>query len=166
MTVETDEGIFQTLQTRLAGVSRIAVVGIGDELTPVDCAGMLAARTIEARKIRDVRVFAAGTVPESVTAPIRRYFPQHILLLDAAEMGAPPGTIAIVDPGMISAGTFSTHAIPLTVFMEYLEKDAGAAVTFLGIQPWTGLHGNGDDASGAERFRKVLDGIIRILSGR
>ena len=166
MMIGKDEDIFPALQTRLMGVSRIAVVGIGDELSPVDCAGMLAARTIEARKIRNVRVFAAGTVPEIVTAPIRRYFPQHILLLDAAEMGAPPGMIAIVDPGTISAGTFSTHALPLTVFMEYLEKDTGTAVTFLGIQPWTGIPGNGDGGSGAERFRKSLDAVIRILSGR
>jgi hydrogenase 3 maturation protease len=129
------------LQHRLSGASRIAVVGIGEELSMTDCLGIAAARTVDAQKIMGVKVFFAGTVPESITAPIRTYSPDHILLLDAADMNAQPGTMAVISPGEISAGLFSTHALPLTVVMDYLREDTGAAVTLLGIQPnpeWEG----------------------------
>lgn len=124
-----------SLRSRLAGAGRIAVVGIGDELSPVDRLGMLAAREIDALNIPGIRVFFAGTVPESMTGPVRTYHPDHILLLDAADTGAPPGTLEILLPGTIRSGMFSTHALPLSVVMEYLSQETGAEVTLLGIQP-------------------------------
>ena len=93
------EPVSETLQRRVKGARRLAVVGIGDELIPADRLGMAAAREIEARHLPGVKVFFAGTVPESITGPIRRYRPEHVLFLDAAEMGERPGTIAVSTPG-------------------------------------------------------------------
>lgn len=123
------------LQKILRGATRIAVVGIGDELSPVDRLGMAAARVIQKEKIPGVRVFFAETVPESITGPIRAFRPDRVLLLDAADMGARPGTIGIIRPGEVRAGAFSTHALPLSAVMEYIEHDAQTKVTLLGIQP-------------------------------
>ena len=67
------EPVSETLQRRVKGARRLAVVGIGDELIPADRLGMAAAREIEARHLPGVKVFFAGTVPESITGPIRRY---------------------------------------------------------------------------------------------
>ena len=92
------EPVSETLQRRVKGARRLAVVGIGDELIPADRLGMAAAREIEARHLPGVKVFFAGTVPESITGPIRRYRPEHVLFLDAAEMGERPGTIAADRP--------------------------------------------------------------------
>ena len=80
-------------------------------------------------------VFYAGTVPEAITAPVRRYKPEHVILLDAADMGTRPGTVAIVQPKEIQARLLSTHALPLSVVMEYLAKDAKTRVSLIGIQP-------------------------------
>lgn len=128
------DGIME-IRRRLAGAHRIAIIGIGDELSPVDRLGMLAAREIEALNLPGVKVFLAGTVPESMTGPVKTYRPDRILLLDAAEMGRSPGTVTVLDPGIISAGLFSTHALPLPVVMDYLANETGAPVTLLGIQP-------------------------------
>ena len=96
---------------------------------------MTAAREIDRQKIPGVQVFLAGTVPENITGALRRYGPDHVLLLDAAEMGERPGTLAIIAPGQVQARFFSTHALPLPVVMKYIEREIGAPVTLLGIQP-------------------------------
>jgi hydrogenase 3 maturation protease len=123
------------LRDRLRGARRIAVVGIGDELRRADRLGMLAARAIDAAHRRGVRVFLAGTVPESLTAPIRRFRPDRILMIDAADLGAEPGTVALLDPGRTLATGLSTHALPLSVVAAYLQDSSGAPVTLVGIQP-------------------------------
>ena len=58
-----------------------------------------------------------------------------MLFLDAAEMGERPGTIAAIDPGRIQASLLSTHVLPLSVVMDYVEREIGTEVTLLGIQP-------------------------------
>lgn len=135
MTYISQGGLELRLRRRLKGAKRVAVVGVGDELNVHDRLGMLAAKEVEGLHLSNVRVFLAGTVPESVTGPIRRYRPHAILLLDAADMGARPGTVAVVDPQEIRASLLSTHALPLSVVMDFLRKDTGAAVHLVGIQP-------------------------------
>jgi hydrogenase 3 maturation protease len=137
------------LRRRLQRADRVAVVGIGDECMPHDRLGMLAAREIEQLQLRSIRVFFAGTVPESVTGPIREYQPDHVLLIDAADIGAPPGTVEIIKPGRIQARLFSTHVLPLSVVMEFIAKDAHTKVTFIGIQP--DMHLQGERPSDRER---------------
>ncbi len=154
------------LQQRLAGASRIAVVGIGDELSPYDRLGMLAAKEIRRQRLPGIRVFLAGTVPESITGPIRASRPDHVLLLDAADMSVRPGTIGIIRPGTISAGLFSTHVLPLSVVMEYIEKDAQAKVTLLGIQPDLARPESGLSEEDHEFLDRNLDRFKKILRTR
>jgi hydrogenase 3 maturation protease len=152
-----------SLEKRLAGARRIAVVGIGDELLPVDRLGMIIARDIEALQLSGVRVFFAGTMPESITGSIREFHPDHVLMIDAAEMGASPGTAAIIQPGRIEASLFSTHALPLSAVMEFIAKDIRTRVTLVGIQP---EHAIGcTDLSDLEQagVNRLLVSIKRIL---
>jgi hydrogenase 3 maturation protease len=96
---------------------------------------MIIAREIEALQLSGVRVFFAGTMPENITAPIREFHPDHVLMIDAADIGASPGTVAIIQPGRIKASLFSTHALPLSAVMEFIAKDIRTKVTLVGIQP-------------------------------
>ena len=123
------------LKRRLNKGQKIAIVGIGDELSPADQLGMFAAREIDKLHLLHVRVFFAGTVPESFTGPLREYHPDHVLFLDSADMGVLPGTIEMVKPGKIQATLLSTHILPLSIVMKFVAKDSGAKVTLLGIQP-------------------------------
>ena len=135
MTYISQRDFESQLRRRLRGAKRVAIVGVGDELNVHDRLGMLAAKEIEGLHLNNVRVFHAGSVPESVTGPIRRYRPDAVVLLDAAEMGARPGTVAIVEPEQVRATLLSTHALPLSVVMEFLENDTRARTTLIGIQP-------------------------------
>lgn len=154
------------LSPRIRGARRISLVGIGDELLPADRLGMYAAREIGKFQIPGVSVFLAGTVPESITGPLRRFGPDYTLFLDAADMGARPGTISPIEPDRVQASLVSTHVLPLTVLMEYVGRETGAGVTLLGIQP--DLSGAGRDLSGEDRtyLDQNLEVLCRILRNR
>ena len=141
----------------------MAVVGVGDELNVHDRLGMLAAKEVEGLHLETVRVFLAGTVPESVTGPVRRYKPDAIVLLDAADMGARPGSVALVEPEEIHARLLSTHALPLSLVMDFLAKDTGAEVTLIGIQP--DLRSQGFSPAGPEQagLTRLLVSLFHIL---
>ncbi len=151
------------LRQRLAGACRIAIVGIGDENSAVDRLGIEAAGEIEQQHLPGVRVFFAGTVPESMTGPLREFHPDHILLLDAADMGSQPGTVAVIDPERIPAGHFSTHTLPLSAVMEFIENDTGAKVTLIGIQPDLNRDEKGLDSDGQEILDRNLAEFLGIL---
>jgi hydrogenase 3 maturation protease len=157
-------GFEQVLRERLAGARPLAVVGIGDELNPHDRLGMVAAGRIGGLGLQGVPVFLAGTMPESITAPVRRARPAHILFIDAAVMGREPGTLGIIEVCDIHGALLITHALPLPVVMEYLEKEAKAPVTLIGIQPdlaATGGKPTADEEAGIERLTTLL---VEILS--
>jgi hydrogenase 3 maturation protease len=154
------------LRHRLADARRIAIVGIGDEFSAVDQLGMEAAREVEQMHLPGVRVFFTGTVPESMTGPLREFHPDHVLLLDASDMGSPPGTVAIIDPERIPGGHFSTHALPLSAVMEFIEKDSGTAVTLIGIQPELIREEKRADPDGQDRLCRNLAEMIGIVRER
>ncbi len=163
---QVDPGFGPILRRRLKEARRIAIVGVGDELLPSDRLGMVAAKKIDQLHLSHVGVFLTGTVPESVTGPVRRFRPDHTLFLDAADMGAEPGTIAVIDPQNIQAGLFSTHALPLSVVMEFLAQESGAGVTLLGIQPDRSEPEKGLSGSGEALFRRNLEILSAVLRDR
>lgn len=81
-------------------------------------------------------VLEGGSLPESLSSPLRRFMPHVVLLLDAADMGEPIGTIALLQKEQIAAAGFSTHSMPLNLLASYLEKEIGCEVMLIGIQPY------------------------------
>ncbi len=154
------------LRLRLGKARRIAIVGVGDELLPFDRLGMVAAKKIDQLHLPLVRVFFAETVPENVTGPVRRFRPDHTIFLDAADMGAQPGTIAVIDPQNIQAGLFSTHVLPLSVVMEFLAQESGTGVTLLGIQPDRSEPDKGLSGTDEELFNRNLEILSAVLRDR
>ena len=158
-------GFEAVLRERLAGAGPLAVVGIGDELNPHDRLGMLAAGRIRALGLPGVAVFLGGTMPESVTAPVRRAGPSRILFLDSAAMGKEPGTIGIIEACEVHGDLLISHALPLPVVMEYLEKEAKAPVTLVGIQPDFTVTGDRPTREEEKGIAKLAMLIQEILSG-
>jgi len=159
-------GLEEELHERLRGSARVAILGIGDELQVHDRLGILAARELGGLHLPSVQVFIAGTVPEAVTGPIRRFRPDHIVLLDAADMGARPGTVAVISPDRVVGRTFSTHSLPLTVVIEYLETATKARVTLVGIQPDLRVRGPSPTAAEEAGLARAVGCMQRVLSSR
>jgi hydrogenase 3 maturation protease len=157
-------GFEAALGGRLSGARRLAVVGVGDEVNPHDRLGILAAGRIGCLNLPGVQVFLAGTMPETITAPVRRAEPSHILFIDSAAMEKPPGTLGIIDACDVHGRLLITHALPLPVVMEYLEKEAKAPATLVGIQPDLSASGGKPtpaEEQGIARLVQLVEGLVR-----
>jgi len=125
------------LAERLRGLKHLLIVGVGNELGCDDAAGVQLARTVKREFSRSKRMSAveAGTTPENFTSIIRRFRPSHVLIVDAAKMGMPPGSLRILERNEITGFDFSTHSLPLSILIDYLEKSSRATVIVVGIEP-------------------------------
>lgn len=107
------------------------LLGIGNPRHGDDALGSVFARAF---RHPDWRCLNGATAPENFTGLIRRLRPDLLLLLDAADMGLPPGSLRRLDPGAIQRGGFGTHAGSIGQLAEYLSDCAGR-IAILGIQP-------------------------------
>ena len=85
-------------------------------------------------KINDFIVLDCGTVPENFTSVVKRYKPRNLIIIDAVEMGLIPGETRIVPKGKIGTMHISTHGIPISILITYLEEYV-ENIFFIGIQP-------------------------------
>jgi len=122
-------------------MSGTIVLGIGNRLGGDDAAGtcvvdMLNQRRHRAKALLPTEIMAidASTAPESYTSVIRQHQPDLLILVDAADMGLPPGALRTIMPEKISILSFSTHHMPLSMFISYVNAFCGK-VLLVGVQP-------------------------------
>jgi hydrogenase 3 maturation protease len=75
-----------------------------------------------------------GMVPENFGSVVRQHSPDRVVLVDAAEMGLPPGSARVVPPEQAGLMCVSTHRMPLSLFVSYV-KEFCPDVVLVGIQP-------------------------------
>ncbi len=128
------------------------LLGIGNVLGCDDGVGNYVAGTFRAD---GWKTLDCGTAPENFTAVVRREHPELLVLIDAAEMGIPPGEFRIIPVERIRDVSIGTHQLPLTHLIHYLEDDVGE-ILFIGIQPLIVGDGTGISA-------EVLDGAELLM---
>lgn len=167
MSLSSWQASMQSLLNRPATEARIAIVGIGNSLRCDDAAGSLAARALmENRLIRDldtVLVMDAGHAPENVTRHLRRFEPDVVLLIDAAEMGEQPGTIRMIDIDEIEGMSASTHTLPLSILANYLVLELNCHLALIGIQPASTEVGEDVHPKVLGAIREIVEHILSIL---
>lgn len=115
---------------------KLVILGIGNQLRGDDFSGSLIARKLNhTLENKSVTVLDGGTVPENFTGVIKKETPSHIILIDAADMEKPPGHVKIIKKDEISQYNISTHAMPLSFLIKYLEHFTEARIILIGIQP-------------------------------
>lgn len=122
---------------------RVAIVGIGHELRGDDAAGGVVARTLQrnhtvnsaASGHDNLLVIDAGPVPENCTGPLRRFGPDLVLLVDAAQMDEAPGAVRWLAWQETEGLSASTHTLPPYVLASYLTGELSCDVALIGIQP-------------------------------
>jgi hydrogenase 3 maturation protease len=101
-------------------------------------------------------ILDCGTTPENYTATVKKHKPDTLLLIDAADMNLPPGTLRRIPKEKLGTMHISTHGIPLRLLIQYLEKEV-QHIIIIGIQPHTM---NGPLSNPA---KKSADHLIDIL---
>jgi hydrogenase 3 maturation protease len=119
---------------------RLAVLGIGNEMNGDDAAGVLVARRLfkcvgTRSAIQDwLLVLEGGVAPENFTGPLRRFKPDLVIFIDAADMDTEPGHIELVPWQQADGLSVSTHTLPLSMLAGYLVEETGCQVVLLAIQ--------------------------------
>ncbi len=138
--------IHSRLQEWLAGAERLAVIGAGSTLRADDAAGMEVVTRLAAEYSGGAHpelLFCPGeTAPENFSGQIRAFRPTHMLLIDAADVGAAPGEIVEIPPEKVGGPTFLSHMLPLKVLINYLSDGTGARTLLLGVQ-WQSMDFDG-----------------------
>jgi len=113
------------------------VLGVGNELLGDDGAGILVARGLSQifAWSPEVLILEAGLAPENCTGQVRRFRPDWILLVDAANWGGKAGEILWADGQDPTGWSGSTHTLPLSMVAAFLSAELGCMVKIAGIQP-------------------------------
>ncbi|MFW6305127.1 MAG: hydrogenase maturation peptidase HycI [Candidatus Saliniplasma sp.] len=112
-------------------MTRKLIMGVGNDIRGDDAVGELVAREFEKPGWETVD---CGSVPENHIIMVEEGEYDLVLIIDAASMGLEPGEIRIVPREYLGVFTMSTHALPLSLVMDYLE-DKVEKVVLIGIQP-------------------------------
>ena len=144
------------LEDRLRG--RVVLVGIGNPLLGDDVAGCLVARGV--RGTPGIVVVESEDVPERDVFRIADARPDVVVLADAVDLGAPPGSVAVLEPNALAGYAPTTHRFPLSFLAAIIRRAASTDVLVLAIQPGQVTPGAGVSPDVA-RSVDALVGIIR-----
>lgn len=116
---------------------RGVVLAVGNSLKGDDGAGPLLCELLEQNPVSGWEAIDGGSAPENVLHHVRALRPPLVLVVDAAHMELPVGTLRFVaKERMGELALMSTHHLPVSFLMEELERDV-ERVIFLGVQPGT-----------------------------
>jgi hydrogenase 3 maturation protease len=124
-----------TLREQLANAieGKVVVMGIGNPCRGDDAAGSRVAQRICGAP--GVHVIDAQDVPENYVRQIVRHQPDIIVLIDAVDLDSPPGSVALLEKNQTMGYWPSTHRLPISLLVDYLEAETRARILFIAIQP-------------------------------
>ena len=165
------ESFRNELRLFLEGAQRVAILGVGNDLRADDIAGILVSEYIATKLPKNVFLFIGESLPENYTGPIRSKKPTHVLLVDAAEFdGGEYGDYGLFDKDDISNFSFTTHSLPLSVFIDFLHKSASANeenranFKIIGIKPRNTEFNEKVSPEIEEAAKEVADILLEILN--
>lgn len=141
-----------SLRLRLANASRVALLAVGSQLCGDDGVGQIVARRLacedsgrprcakgQATRTGGARpvltILTGGSAPENLAGEIRRFRPTHLVVVDAADLGARPGAVALLSRETLRETLPSTHRPSLELLLAYVVAEVGCQVVVIGIQP-------------------------------
>ena len=149
--------IERILRDYLKDCEKLAIMGIGNTMKGDDGFGIMLVKNLidyyidndidindkyelnpnnEVNKIGNkLLLLNCGVVPENFTDVLKKEKPSHILIVDAALMGKPVGTISIIDVDDISEVGFSTHSLPMSIIVKYIKHYINTEILIIGIEP-------------------------------
>ncbi|MEO0155659.1 MAG: hydrogenase maturation peptidase HycI [candidate division WOR-3 bacterium] len=133
------EGLFNILSKEIKNAQRICILGAGNVQKGDDGAGPMVIQILKEKikmpKTENILLIDGGEVPENFTGEIRKFQPELVIIFDACISGKKPGSIYLINPERIIANDISTHRLPLSMFVKFLEETMTTRVIVIGIEP-------------------------------
>ena len=157
-----DDKIMRELTKFIAPAKKIAILGVGNDLRTDDGVGLFIINNLSIRH-PNLLIENVGSVPEAFARPLADFGATRIILIDAADMNKNPGYIELVTKNQITGIAISTHRMPLSLLMTYLEQQTKGETLLLGIQPKNVQFGEGLSLEIEEAARKIISSLDNLL---
>jgi hydrogenase 3 maturation protease len=152
------------LKTWLSQAKRVVVAGIGNPIRMDDFVGVKIVQDLRGKVSEKVYLIECETVPESFMQQIIDFNPTHILLIDAAILGAEPGSAKLVKPEeLMGFSAFSTHMLPVRIFCEYVGETTKAEIILLLLEPRQTDFGEGLTPEVESSAREIAGMLAELL---
>jgi hydrogenase 3 maturation protease len=148
-----------SLINKLKKSKRLVILGVGSELMQDDKAGSEIALSLEKKygeKHKKVRIFTAYTCPENFTKAIVDFNPDHVLIIDAADLNLTPGEFTELSIDKITDFSLGTHKLSLVMMIRFLKETIHPEFSVLAIQYKSILFG--------EKMTKVMRTSVEKIS--
>ncbi|MGY5858889.1 MAG: hydrogenase maturation peptidase HycI [Candidatus Thorarchaeota archaeon] len=158
----TDQSFETEIKEFIADEEKIAILGIGNDLRSDDGLGPYIVNTIKFDN-PNVMIENVGSVPEAFSRSLAEFGAKRIIMVDAADMRKAPGHIELVTKDRIGGISISTHSMPLSFLMMYLEQETDGKSILLGVQPKSIQFGEGLNPEIQEIADKIISSFERLL---
>jgi hydrogenase 3 maturation protease len=154
----TAENVEDDLKEFISGAKRVAILGIGNDLRTDDGLGPFIVNSLSIED-PDIMIENVGSVPEGFARPLAEFGAECVILIDVAAMRKTPGHIELVTKERIGGINISTHSMPLSLLMMYLEQETRGKTILLAVQPKSIEFGEGL----SPEIQVVAEWIISML---
>ncbi|MDH5376044.1 MAG: hydrogenase 3 maturation endopeptidase HyCI [Candidatus Bathyarchaeota archaeon] len=152
------------LKAWFSNAGKAVAAGVGNPIRMDDFVGTKIVQDLQGKVSEKVYLIECETVPENFIQKIIDFNPTHILLIDAAVLGLKPGDSRLIKPELLAAfPAYSTHALPLRIFCEYLAKTTRAKIALLLIEPEKADFGEGLTSKVEASAQKIVEILLRVL---
>ncbi|MFX1367422.1 MAG: hydrogenase maturation protease [Promethearchaeota archaeon] len=158
----TEQSYADGLRNFIRGAKKVAILGIGNDLRTDDGLGLHVINGLTTRH-PDILIENVGSVPEAFAHSLGEFGAERIIMIDAADMQKPAGHIELVTKDRIGGITLSTHRMPLSILMQYLEQQTEGHTILLAVQPLSILFGEGLTPEIQNVVEKIISTIDSIL---
>ena len=146
----SSEDLKTSIRDRVKG--RVAIAAIGNIMRGDDGLGPKFIEILKGKNL-NAALFDCGSAPENYIFPILTASCDTVILIDAADMGIPPGTARVFNLNEISSVSFSTHNPSPRLFTDLLMTGKDNLNIFVvSVQPK-------DNSLGGTLTKEVLSGL-------
>ncbi|MBK8616630.1 MAG: hydrogenase maturation protease [Anaerolineales bacterium] len=148
--------MYEELQARIAD-KNVLLFGVGNRQRGDDGVGSYLLKRLQ-KKIK-IPLLDGGDVPENYIGQIEASGANFVLIVDAADFGASPGEIALIELSDLKKIGASTHSANLSLLLKVIPKDKRPETLLVAIQPGSTSPGKGL----SEAVRNSLDGLDSLF---
>jgi len=118
---------------------KVCVCGVGNRMRGDDGIGPKVIEELEKTHSneKDILLLDAQANPENFVRDIENFKPDKLIIIDAVEMDGFAGEVRQIDYHTIKKEAMSTHKLPLTLFIDFMQRKMKFKLLFFGVQPKT-----------------------------
>jgi len=126
-----------SLAEKLKKAKKLVILGVGSELMQDDKAGPDVTVYLEKKYGTNhpkVRIFTGYTTPENFTKDIADFHPEHVIIVDAANLNLAHGELTDLPVDRITDFSLGTHKLSLVMMIKFLSTTVNPMFSVLAIQ--------------------------------